>query len=431
MRALIPIAGALILMAPAFAQTPPQDGWVWSEFGFGLIAADRNFAPIGSPGHAAGGGPGTEYSVDSGWQIWEFGPPLMLRHFTPTNAPVLFSLQTQGAYPCHDRRRVWLIDGNGLLSWVDKNNPTAEYPAGNLHSAWASNEYVGSMCTNGRDLFFSIKVTAADPYHVFAVDTQASPLTARPLASMPVGSTEVYGPTLAIGQGGVLLASYNHAMWSIDPGTGTVQQLFSEPPDPFFGGPQKKLMGYNPWTDELATTVRDVYFGSIYGRNVMQPGTWQLRWPSNGFLGTFALACAAERPFELYGRGCNNSLSRDPRLGWTGMPQPGSTFTIQLRDAEPSGVALAWLGLSDSAWAPVGALPFDLATYGAPGCRLLASVDSVVLVPIDALGHAAVTHPVPTVAGLVGLDLFAQTMSSSTANSLGLVTSDALMVRIR
>src|SRR5262249_9675813 len=156
---------------PAIAQTPPaQDGWVWSWFGFGLIVADQNFGPIGSPGHAAGG-VGFEYSVDSGWRIWEFGPPLFLRDFTAPSAPVLFSLQTQGGFPCHDRRRVWLINGNGLLSWVDKINPTSEFSAGNLHGVWTSTEYVGSMCTNGRDLFFSIRVTAVDPYHVFVVDT--------------------------------------------------------------------------------------------------------------------------------------------------------------------------------------------------------------------------------------------------------------------
>src|SRR5262249_2673895 len=158
---LIRVAATLSLVASAIAQTPPaQDGWVWHWSFNGLIVADQTFGVIGSDPITRS----LEYSVDSGWRIWESGPPLSLRHFTGPNAPGVFSVETQGAWPRHDRRRVWLITANGLLSWVDKINPTSEFSAGNLHGAWASNEFVGSMCTNGRDLFFSIRVTAADPY---------------------------------------------------------------------------------------------------------------------------------------------------------------------------------------------------------------------------------------------------------------------------
>lgn len=79
----------------------------------------------------------------------------------------------------------------------------------------------------------------------------------------------------------------------------------------------------------------------------------------------------------------------------------------------------------------MGTLPWDAAPLGAPGCELLVSVDRTVFRPVDGNGEAAVTFPVPVDPVFGGLKIYAQSASSSTANGLGLASSDALQIRMR
>jgi len=79
----------------------------------------------------------------------------------------------------------------------------------------------------------------------------------------------------------------------------------------------------------------------------------------------------------------------------------------------------------------VGTLPFDAGNFGAPGCRILASPDVCLLAPIDAQGNGVVTLPGPMSPAIAGLKLHGQTAAFSTANPLGVATSESIVMRFR
>jgi hypothetical protein len=167
----------------------------------------------------------------------------------------------------------------------------------------------------------------------------------------------------------------------------------------------------------------------LVARTLSGNGSWQTVF--SYLLGAHGLTALVVQPFELFGMGCPNNTGHDPRLGWLGVPQEGQSFSITLRDAEPNGLALCWLGLSDTHWNGFGALPFDAAPLGAPGCVLRVAADVPFPVPVDASGRAVLQESVPVNPALRGLQVFAQSASSSTANAFGFAASDALVIRVR
>jgi hypothetical protein len=138
----------------------------------------------------------------------------------------------------------------------------------------------------------------------------------------------------------------------------------------------------------------------------------------------------AAQPFELFGSGCPNATGSDPRLGWQGLPMQGQSFVLKLRRAEPNGFAFFWLGTSDTNWQGL-TLPFEAGSIGASGCRLLVSPDVPFPTMLDANGRGTLGVAVPVNSSLAGIEVFAQTASTSTVNSLGLASSDALLIRVR
>jgi hypothetical protein len=98
--------------------------------------------------------------------------------------------------------------------------------------------------------------------------------------------------------------------------------------------------------------------------------------------------------------------------------------------ALPNGpLAAVMLGTSRTIWGTTP-LPFDLAPYGMPGCRLLARPDAVVLLPATG-GFAAQSTPVPANSALAGLRLYAQAVGfDAAANPGGAVLSNGLEVLI-
>jgi hypothetical protein len=192
-------------------------------------------------------------------------------------------------------------------------------------------------------------------------------------------------------------------------------------------------MAYNPWSDLVVIGPLDQTLAlgfpslDLYAR-LLSGGNWQLRF--SNFLGGYGIASTAVRPFELFGMGCPNSTGLDPRLGWQGLPRQGQSFQIHLRQAEPSGFAFFWLGLSDTNWVGLP-LPYDASSLGAPGCKVLVSADVPFPVAIDQSGQASLNVAVPINPSLAGLQLFSQTASTSGANALGFASSDALAIRVR
>lgn len=118
-------------------------------------------------------------------------------------------------------------------------------------------------------------------------------------------------------------------------------------------------------------------------------------------------------------------------MGWQGLPRQGQMFTLKLRDAEPNGLAAFWVGMSDSFWPGVGALPFEASGFGAPGCHVHASSDFSLFTFADSQGNASMPMSVPVNPALRGFEVFAQTVSTSGGNALGFAASEAVAIRLR
>lgn len=105
--------------------------------------------------------------------------------------------------------------------------------------------------------------------------------------------------------------------------------------------------------------------------------------------------------FPGFGSGCPGTGGVVPTQWWSsGPPSPGNAdFGLRLEDARPGAPALLVLGFSNSTWSGQ-ALPLGLAGYGAAGCTLYTSPDSVYFLFADVAGRAARAMPVP--AGLSG-----------------------------
>jgi hypothetical protein len=218
-------------------------------------------------------------------------------------------------------------------------------------------------------------------------------------------------------------------LYELDPDTGVLSAL-QYTPAPYFYQPTsyEPFFDYDAWEDRICTGTNN--YTLVYTNLLNNGPGWGLAF-FNLFEILHGVTSLAPEPFELFGIGCPNGVGRDPRLGWQGLPLQGRSFSTKLRDAEPNGFAFFWLGVSETSWAPVGTLPFDAAPFGAPGCMVFASADVLFPVPVDANGRAAVNHAVPLNTALAGWEIYAQTVSSSTANALGLAASDALVIRLR
>lgn len=124
-------------------------------------------------------------------------------------------------------------------------------------------------------------------------------------------------------------------------------------------------------------------------------------------------------PVNSYGAGCGGLL-----VGAQGQPSSGAgDFSVTLSGAPTSSPALLWFGLSNTATG-THQLPLDLTAWGAPGCSLLASPDSVHFCLSTPQGTATTTLPIPHPAFL-GLQVFAQ-WATPAPNTLGLWMSDGL-----
>lgn len=197
-----------------------------------------------------------------------------------------------------------------------------------------------------------------------------------------------------------------------------------------------RSIAYNHWTD---TTMVLAPVPGVPG--VSPPlfrvyeyrpsvGVWQLRHTHYGEAG-WQIESLSTPPFEVFGHGCSNAIGVDPAMGWQGLPLQAASFSITLRNAEPNGFAVMWLGWSDTYWAGIGPLPFAGAPYGAPGCSLLVSPDGPVPFLVNGSGRASYDIVVPGNPAIAGMQVFAQSVSTSGSNALGFSSSDALVIRLR
>lgn len=323
--------------------------------------------------------------------------------------------------------QLWYVLSNGTIGYVDRTtanqSPTAVY---NFKTA---NGVIGSgnaMCTDGREMFVGTTSTA-DPYNVWALDVSGPTPSWRGVALVAVpGSVSNSMSQLSLGRDGKIVACTVGGFFvEIDPETGVFTPLNASV------SPQGRLNAgsINPWTGMLGG-------GTGATSNPMQvdffdpvSNTWLPNLHSFSPDVPAMVVAACSPPFEKLGRGCPGSSGVDARIGASGLPVHGSSFQLSVRDGEPFGVAMQWLGLSSRNWLALP-LPFDLLPFGAPGCELLTSIDLLTAVPLTN-GAATVTYALPNLPALNGLVLHAQWASTANNNSLGLATSDALRIRCR
>jgi len=126
--------------------------------------------------------------------------------------------------------------------------------------------------------------------------------------------------------------------------------------------------------------------------------------------------------YGFMGSGCAGSLGVS-HLTPNHAPTLGSAVAVTV-DNLPANVAIMMTGFSNTNWL-LGALPFDLGVYGAPGCKLRVSPDANLLL-LGAGNQAAWPFNVPNSPGLIGVTMFNQAVVLNPGfNAAGAVGSDA------
>lgn len=330
------------------------------------------------------------------------------------------------------RDRVWSLMADGRLFECDFATGLQQTYRG---SVWIP-PIIGAtplwVCSNGRELFFSVSVEAFRPHHIFAVDLQSNPLQVRPIASLstaPGTTVPRQGATMCMGRDGKIML-LDDVLLSLDPETGVMQQVSAPYWQGTLGPPlypaNASYFAYNPW-DDTAVARPVLGYGTVY-RDPTQGWSQVQGWTLSTQYGVTSTSPA---PFLLFGKGCLTSASTEPRLGWQGLPRTGQNFTVTLRNGEPNAMGLFWLGWSDQALPGGGVLPLDTGAFGAPGCRLLVSPDVTILTPLAANGAGAFLATLPNTLALSGYEVYAQAACVSPVNALGFVSSDAVAIRIR
>ena len=336
---------------------------------------------------------------------------------------------------CATRDRLWGIDViGGACGSLSKtvNGQTMSF-VGNVY---ASNPLgavdITGACTDGRELFFATS-GQTQPAQIWALDLRSGTATARLVTTFP--ASPIYIVLITMGSDGSLLAMGYDALYRVETRSGTRTWIAAKPADPDFSpssGYGRILVAYDPWTDVVAIgPAWQVDTTNIYSRTVSGTAPFAPAYYFPFFSGLRRLVNGSEQPFEYFGKGCLNALGKEPRMGWQGLPLQGQSFTLKLRDAEPNGFAIFWVGGSDTFWPGFGALPFDASPLGAPGCRIHASSDLSYFVAVNASGEASQSIPVPQNSALHGFEVYAQTASTSGGNVLGLAASDAVVIRLR
>jgi len=126
--------------------------------------------------------------------------------------------------------------------------------------------------------------------------------------------------------------------------------------------------------------------------------------------------------YGFFGLGCAGSLGVT-NLTHSSRPAIGTTLTVGLNNL-PASAAIMMTGFSNTS-SLFGALPVDLATFGAPGCSGRVSPDATLF--LLGVGNTANwVFNLPNAPGLIGLMMYQQALVlDSGFNALGMVASDA------
>lgn len=117
---------------------------------------------------------------------------------------------------------------------------------------------------------------------------------------------------------------------------------------------------------------------------------------------------------------CATGAGAVPYLTSLQPPQLGTTFALEIRDADPLAlVAFIW----SFQQLPT---PLDLGFLGAPGCSLFINTDAVLIGSANVGGVATNSLAIPSAPALAGLNFFNQGVEfRSGANALGMIAANA------
>jgi hypothetical protein len=184
--------------------------------------------------------------------------------------------------------------------------------------------------------------------------------------------------------------------------------------------PYAPMPGRNLVIEIVNTSTADIltFFDATNGAGATTTRIYDFNATSQT-AGTVARSFGLVMCFLTPGAGSSN-----PRLSVNGRPVVNRSYDVELAEANKVSVAILFTGSSDQNAGGIP-LPFDLAAVGAPGCKLLVSLQILLTTPTDQNGLAKVTLPLPNDKSLIGAKLFQQwAVVDPSANALGLAWSE-------
>ncbi len=157
-------------------------------------------------------------------------------------------------------------------------------------------------------------------------------------------------------------------------------------------------------------------FSVLLSSGISTPYFWNMsRWsgPWKGSPFAWQVQCASPKK------------GASPRIQNVGLPEVGRSFGLLLDQARPLSACVLLTGLSNTSYGGIP-LPLDFGLFGAKGCKLYVSGESLFPFLSDTQGKAKLPIPIPPQKNLIGVQFFQQVLVLDTpANSLGMVFSNA------
>ena len=145
------------------------------------------------------------------------------------------------------------------------------------------------------------------------------------------------------------------------------------------------------------------------------------RRPSNGMVWTSSVS-VARQIFRVH---CVPASPAVPSLTATGLPQFGTTLTLQLAGGPSFGLGFMVYASDRTQWQTIPT-PVDLGLVGAPGCFLQTSSDVLDLVVLDVAGQGSSSIAIPSNPLLGGFTFHNQAaMLTPGVNALGVLLGNA------
>lgn len=137
------------------------------------------------------------------------------------------------------------------------------------------------------------------------------------------------------------------------------------------------------------------------------------------------LAVPQRASYRRHGAGCPGSLGVPGMRSGAGLPWVGTTFVAEVTRVPAPGLAWLVFGYDATVWNGLP-LPFDLATFGMPGCWLRTDAFATVVL-IAASNTAAWSFTIPNMPQLLGVPFYNQALVVDPGfNPAGAVVSDAM-----